>query len=81
MTDDLLPAGLAGLPTPWNLTSQTTRRAALTTGSRDAPMVLDRVLGELPALLAASPDDEETPASSATTSTSPRPGSPRRSRS
>ncbi len=61
MTDDLLPAGLAGLPTPWNLTSRAARRAALTTGSRDAPVVLDRVLGELPALLAASPDDEEIP--------------------
>jgi hypothetical protein len=62
VTDDLLPAALTGLPAPWNLTSAAARRAALSAGSADAPAVLDRVLGELPALLAAEPDDDDVPA-------------------
>jgi hypothetical protein len=61
VTDDLLPAGLAGLPAPWNLTSYADRRAALAGGSPDAAAVLDRVLGVLPALLVAEPDVDELP--------------------
>jgi hypothetical protein len=62
VTDDLLPPGLAGLPEPWNRTRSADRAAALAEGSPAAAAVLDRVLGELPALRAARPDDDELPA-------------------